>query len=200
MRRYIVYIIFTLSISLNAFYTSAQEINFGVDYFKYSISIYPENAGTLNFGTILTNDGLINIDLLSSDIAVYSLEGNKFLDVRVTIFSPGFIYLNGDTNCPDATCRIPLQVFGAYANRGVDNVNQSIIMNGPPNNVTARFPIKYRGNAPPGPPPTPVYQGYQPNAAQFLETAYLYIYGNITVGSHIVGAYSSNVNITLNYE
>lgn len=200
MQRSIVYLIFSLSISLNALYTYAQEINFGVDYFQYSISIYQENAGTLDFGTLLTNDGLVDIDLLSPDIAVFSIEGNKFLDVRVTVFSPGYIYLNGDTNCSDDTCRIPLQVFGAYANRGVDNVNQSIIMTGSPNNVTARFPIRYRGNAPPGPPPTPVYQGYQPDAAQFLETAYLYIYGNITVGVHNVGSYSSDVNITLNYE
>ncbi|GAB5408496.1 MAG: hypothetical protein BalsKO_08610 [Balneolaceae bacterium] len=176
-----------------------QEINFG-GYYNYSVTVTPETGGILDFGTILTDEGIVNIDITDPSVAVYSIEGVKYLDAFVTISSPGFLYLDGNSGCPDSTCRIPFEVKAAYANRGVNNALQSVELTGSVNNIFGRFPIRYRGAAPPGPPPTPVYEGYLPNAAINLDTAYLYIYGQIDVASHIVGTYSSNVTIAIDYE
>lgn len=190
----ILFILFLLSVNSNA-----QEINFG-GYYNYSVTVTPESGGVLDFGTILTDEGVIDIDITSPSVAVYSIEGVKYLDAFVTVTSPGYIYLDGNSGCIDSTCRIPLEVKAAYANRGVNNALQSIEITGIPTYTSGRFPIKYRGSAPPGPPPTPVYEGYTPSASINIETAYLYIYGQLTVASHIIGTYSSNITIAIDYE
>lgn len=172
------------------------QISFG-SYYNYSVTLMPENGGALNFGTLIVGQGAATIGLLDAGVAIFSIEGVKYLDVTVDITSPGFVYLDGDSGCPDSSCRIAFTSVGAaYANRGNENVNQAVIMNSFP----TTFAVKYRGNAPPGPPPTPAFEGLLPNAASNMETAYLYIYASLNVGSHIVGSYSSNINISINYD
>ncbi|MCG8374196.1 MAG: hypothetical protein MI700_11705 [Balneolales bacterium] len=180
----------------------AQEIDFGSYYYNYSITILPYNGGILDFGTLLMATGLNQIQLTSPSAAIFSIEGINNLDVQVSVTSPLFIYLEGEDelSCTDSSCRIPFDVYASYANRGSESTSQAITFGGINNNLSARFPIRYKGNAPPGPPPTPVYAGYDPNIPSNLDTAYLYIYGDLTVGSHIVGDYSGQVNITIVYE
>ncbi len=66
------------------------------------------------------------------------------------------------------------------------------------NVASAQFPILARGNQPPGPPPTPVYEGYNP--AAFNETAYLYLYGSLNVGNVDAGNYSGSITVTVSYD
>ena len=123
-----------------------------------------------------------------------------FIRLKNSVLIANFIVdINGDLSCQtNPSCRIPFTLQAAYANRGSNNTNQAIIMSVAANIASAQFPIRYRGNVPPGPPPTPVYEGFNPNL--FQETAYLYIYGFVNVGSIDAGSYTSNVTISISYD
>ncbi len=177
----------------------AQELNFGSDYSSiYSVSISDLNPGLdLDFGLLAKNEGVSSLSINESK--VISIEGVRYLDVYVEIMADEYLLKDGNPSCStNPSCRIPFTLQAAYANRGQNNTAQSTIMNVLSFTATALFPIKYRGNAPPGPPPTPVYSGYNP--ALFNETAYLYIYGSINVGNVDAGSYSSDITITVSYD
>ncbi|MBO6792468.1 MAG: hypothetical protein JJ895_01065 [Balneolaceae bacterium] len=177
----------------------AQELNFGSDYSSiYSVSISDLNPGLdLDFGLLAKNEGVSSLSMNESK--VISIEGVRYLDVYVEIMADEYLLKDGNPSCAtNPSCRIPFTLQAAYANRGQNNTAQSTIMNVLSFTATALFPIKYRGNAPPGPPPTPVYSGYNP--ALFNETAYLYIYGSINVGNVDAGSYTSDITITVSYD
>ncbi|HBZ37993.1 MAG TPA: hypothetical protein DEO59_05785 [Balneola sp.] len=86
----------------------------------------------------------------------------------------------------------------AYANRGDNDTNEAYNMTVLSNVASAQFQILQRESGPPGPPPTPVYEGYNPSL--FNETAYIYIFGSLNVGSVDAGSYSGQIMVTLNYD
>lgn len=174
----------------------AQEINFG-EFSNYGVTISELNpAEDLSFGLVIQNEGLKTIDLIDSKVIM--IEGVKYLDVIVDIQADNFLYLNGDTGCADSSCRMPFSLQAAYANRGTNNPNQAILMQVSSNIASAQFPILARQNLPPGPPPTPDNEGYNP--ALYNETVYLYIYGSLNVGNINAGSYSGTVTITVSYD
>lgn len=191
----IVFIITSLSSSTSV---SAQEIDFGQYSSAYSISLSEFNPSEeLEFGTLIQNQGPASIDLVNAK--VLTLEGVKYLDVLVDITADNYLLLNGDLGCEtDPSCRIPFTLEAAYANRGNNNVNESVSITVLSNVASAQFQILQRTNGPPGPPPTPVYEGYDPSI--FNETAYLYIYGSINIGNVDAGSYSSSISVTINYD
>lgn len=188
-------LITSLSSSTSVF---AQEIDFGQYSSAYSISLSEFNPSEeLEFGTLIQNQGPASIDLVNAK--VLTLEGVKYLDVLVDITADNYLLLNGDLGCEtDPSCRIPFTLEAAYANRGNNNVNESVSITVLSNVASAQFQILQRTNGPPGPPPTPVYEGYDPNI--FNETAYLYIYGSINIGNVDAGSYSSSISVTINYD
>ncbi|MDZ7807189.1 MAG: hypothetical protein U5K71_08735 [Gracilimonas sp.] len=176
----------------------AQEINFGDFSSKYTVSITELiPADDLAFGMVIQNEGLKTIDLL--DAKVLMIEGVKYLDVIVDITADNYLFLDNDVSCngTNSNC-IPFTLQAAYANRGNNNTNQAILMQVASNVASAQFPILARGNRPPGPPPTPDFQGYNP--ALFNETAYLYLYGSINVGNVNAGSYSGQITVTVTYD
>lgn len=177
---------------------TAQEINFGEFSSEYGVTLselYP--AETLNFGMVLQNEGLKSVNLLNAKVLM--IEGIKYLDVLVDISADNYLYLNNDVSCNASfTNCIPFTLQAAYANRGSNDTNQAILMQVTSNIASAQFPILARGNRPPGPPPTPPNEGYNP--AVFNETAYLYIYGSINVGIVNSGTYTGNITVTVNYD
>lgn len=176
----------------------AQEINFGKFSSKYSVSITELiPADDLAFGMVIQNEGLKTIDLL--DAKVLMIEGVKYLDVIVDITADNYLYLDNDVSCngTNSNC-IPFTLQAAYANQGSNNTNQAVLMQVASNVASAQFPILARGNRPPGPPPTPDFEGYNP--AFFNETAYLYLYGSINVGNVNAGTYSGQINVTVTYD
>ena len=177
---------------------NAQEIDFGSYNSSYSVTVSELNPGEdLSFGTILQNEGIKNIDLANAKII--TIEGIKYLDVMVDITADDALLLNGDINCSgNASCSIPFTLEAAYTNRGSNNINQAIIMPVIANTATAQFPVQYRGNSPPGPPPTPAHQGYNP--ALYNSTAYLYVYGYLNIGNINSGSYLANITITVTYD
>lgn len=177
----------------------AQEIDFGDYSALYSISLTELSPGmNLNFGTVADNEGLVSIDI--NDAKIYAIEGVKYLDIIVDITADQFLLLDGNLSyASDPTRRIELTMAAAYANMGIQDPSQAIIFNVFGTTASAQFPIKYCGNAPPGPPPTPVYQGYDPTV--FNETAYLYIYASINLpGGIVAGSYTGNINVSISYD
>jgi hypothetical protein len=176
----------------------AQEIDFGDFSSKYSVSLSELNpAQDLEFGTVIQNEGLKQIDILNAKVLM--IEGVKYLDVIVDITADNYLYLGNDIACngTNTNC-IPFTLQAAYANRGSNDTNQAILMQVASNVGSAQFPIEARGNRPPGPPPTPVYEGYNP--ALYNKTAYLYIYGSLNVGNQDAGSYSGEITITVTYD
>ncbi|MEX0685719.1 MAG: hypothetical protein WD267_11360 [Balneolales bacterium] len=139
----------------------------------------------LDFGMVLTNSSINQIELGDSDMVIIAIEGVEYYDVIVTIDAPTILELDSENS-------IPFELSAAYANRGQNQVSDAIYFNG----TIARFPIKRRGDGPPSPPPVPGYNGYTPPTG----TAYLFLYGNITVGEIDAGHYTGNVNITVEYD
>lgn len=178
--------------------THAQEIDFGDFSSKYAVSITELNpAEDLDFGMVIQNEGLKQIDLLNAKVLM--IEGVKYLDVIVDVTADNHLFLGNDISCngTNTNC-IPFTLKAAYANRGMNNTNQAVLMQVASNVATAQFPILARGNQPPGPPPTPVYEGYNP--ALYNETAFLYIYGALNVGNQDAGSYSGEITITVSYD
>ncbi len=176
----------------------AQEIDFGTYSSLYSVSISEFSPGDpLDFGMVVQNSGLNSIDILNSKVMM--IEGVRYLDVIIDITADNYLFFGTDIACNGSNTNcIPFTLQAAYANRGSNNTNQAVIMPVASNVASAQFPILARGNAPPGPPPTPVYQGFNP--ALYNNTAYLYIYGSINVGNVNAGSYTGNITITVSYD
>lgn len=176
---------------------NAQEIDFGT-YFNYSATLSDLSPGTgLDFGTLVASSGVTSLVL--SEAKVLTLEGVKYLDVFVTITADDELLLNGNPACVgNPTCSIDFTLEAAYANRGANNIGQATVITAGINNKTALFPILQRTSGPAGPPPTPVYEGYNP--ALFNETAYIYVYGSINIGAVNAGDYTSNITVSVSYD
>jgi hypothetical protein len=176
----------------------AQEIDFGDFSSKYAVSLTELiPSEDLSFGTIIQNEGLKQIELIDAKVLV--LEGVKYLDVIVDITADNYLFLDNDVSCNGSSTNcISFTLEAAYANQGNNNTNEAVLMQVASNVASAQFPILARGNLPPGPPPTPVYKGYNP--ALYNETAYIYVYGSLTVGNVDAGTYTGNISITISYD
>ncbi len=172
----------------------AQEIDFG-DFFAYSVTV-TELLPTqnLDFGLVTTNSGLNSVTISNSKVV--TITGVRYLDVIVDITAdPNLV----EASCPtNPSCQIPFTLEASYANFGQDNIAQAQIIPVTSNTGTAQFPILQRLSGPPGPPPTPVYEGYDPSG--FNETAYIYLYGSINVGMVNSGSYSADITINVIYD
>lgn len=192
--------VFTTIISLSVSSltnTNAQEINFGDFSSKYAVTLSELSPADLEFGMVIQNEGLKSVDI--QDAKVLMIEGVKYLDVIVDVTADNYLFLDSDVACNGSNTNcIPFTLEAAYANRGQNNTNQAVLMQVASNVASAQFPILARGNQPPGPPPTPVYEGYNP--ALFNETAYLYIYGSLNVGNVDAGSYSGTITVTVSYD
>ncbi len=199
MRILITYIIFLLPLFLNPMIVTAQIdfSGFSSQYSpngSYSTSIIDLGDGTLDFDKLLNDQGVVNIGILDNETLEFELSGVKYLDLFVTVNADANMELLG---CASESCRIPFTLGASFTNRGVNSKAQATeIFIDMSNNGDVVFPIRYRGNLPPGPPPTPFYEGFIPET----EKAYLYIYGSIDVGIKDSGIYSGDITITVNYD
>ncbi len=170
-------------------------IQFG-KYHGYELDLYTQPNPKIDFGMVLLNEGLVNKNI--ADALIIEIEGIRYLDVIVELQADDYIVLDGDiANRTVSNKRIPFTLKAAYANRGADNTNHAILF--PAGNTTdSRFQIRHRTTVPPGPPPTPTHEGYNPNLHK--DTAYLYLYGSLNVGNIHAGAYSGEINVTVYYD
>ena len=201
MKRFNTYILLLLMTFLNNKYLISQEIDFGSYSSQYSVILSEVNPGSaLDFGIIIDQAGETTaIDI--QDSKVFSIEGVEYLDVFVEIIADSHLLLDDDPNNQnDPTRRLPLNLRAAYANLGQDNTGHAINFLVVGSTANALFPIRNKGgNTPPGPPPTPVFEGYNPSL--YNDTAYLYIYPTVTTTGNLVsGSYMGTINISVSYD
>ena len=141
----------------------------------------------MTFGELISNSGVNEINLGDAGMGVFAITGNEELDVVVTMSPPANL-----TRVGNPSDVIPFTLNFAYANKGVNDVNQAIVATG----NTARFQMLGRTSGPAGAPPTPPSAHHTPADA----TAYLYVYGTLTLGSIPAGTYTGMVTIDVVYD
>jgi hypothetical protein len=202
MGKYTNILLFTLVFGL-AIYCNplamAQQVGFGL-YTDSDLTLTKLTPDDLDFGDRISGEGTVQI-LLNDDAAVpIEIEGVAYLDVTVTLTPPDgdYLVLQGDAeNLSEESKRMPIDIRMAYYNRGQEGITEiaakaeAIEVVG--NMVT--FQIRRRPGGPPGPPPVPPHAGYTPPIAK----AYLFIYGDLTVGNVNAGPYSGLINVHVEY-
>jgi hypothetical protein len=173
----------------------AQHISFGT-WAGPGLTLTNGTPQDLNFNDktpiiITGNNQSVTISLNDGEAAVLTIEGTEYLDVTVTVDAPPTLDL-------DATNHIPINIGFAYSNLNPTDIatakTQAVEV--PAGFNTATFPILRRTSGPPGPPPTPPYEGYVPPK----KTAYLFIYGTLgPVGNVNAGLYDGTINVRVEY-
>ncbi|MCF7826365.1 MAG: hypothetical protein K9M55_09015 [Candidatus Marinimicrobia bacterium] len=165
----------------------AQVIQFSV---HVSSALTATKDQDMTFGEVFAGVGPVEINLGDPGMGVFAITGNEDMDVLVELTPP-----IGDelTHTGVSSDVIPFTLKFAYANRGANDVNQAVVVS---SGTTARFQLRQRESGPPGKPPTPPSSLY----TETQTTAYVYIYGSMTVGSIDAGSYTGNVDITVTYD
>lgn len=193
---YRISIILLLFLSWSA--TAVCQIDFK-QYGNYSLAVGELNSNDLDFGQVVTGDGQYIIDI--NNAKIITITGVEYLDVLIEVTAENSLYLNGNPgNAGDPQKTIPFTLQAAYANSiGTPTIGQAkFITEISSNSLIKRVPILERQAQPPGPPPTPPTNAF--DQSQVEETAYLYLYGSITVGDIDAGNYSSEITVTINYD
>ncbi len=178
----------------------AQRVNFGTHADGYQLTLTPLMPDVLEFGDQNSGEGLVQIQLQDNEVVPLEIEGVAYLDVTVTLEPPDGeqLVLTGDPDYIDDENRsMPVTIKMAYYNRGQEGITEEQAKTEAVEVVgnTATFQIRRRPGGPPGPPPTPPHAGYTPPKA----TAYLFIYGDLTVGNVNAGPYSGKINVHVEY-
>lgn len=146
-----------------------------------NVSMTNITDGVLDYGSLLPNEGLVEIPLIDSRTEIIRIQARSFNNVNVTITAPQNLQLN-----PSNT--LPFTLGAAYANQCSENTSQAIPF---PGGNTASFEMVDGG----------FWQkifgcGNRPYYAE----AYIYIYGDINVGNVNAGTYSGIINVYVEYD
>lgn len=190
------FLLITATILVMAGTLCAQHISFGT-WAGAGLTLTKGTPQDLNFNDkspliITGNNQSVTISLTDGEAAVLTIEGTEYLDVTVYVDAPPTLEL-------DATNSIPVSIRFAYSNLnpGEDvTTAKTQAVEVPAGFNSATFPILRRTSGPPGPPPTPPYEGYVPPK----KTAYLFIYGTLgPVGNVNAGLYDGTINVRVEY-
>ncbi|NQT62802.1 MAG: hypothetical protein HQ556_07590 [Candidatus Marinimicrobia bacterium] len=162
---------------------SGQTINFSV---HVASALDATKDADMAFPQVMAGDGITTIGLGDGGMGIFAISGNEELDVEVTLVAPTDL-----VHVTYPAQKMPLNLQLAYANHGVNDINQAKTATG---NI-ARFQMKERESGPAGAPPTPPSSAHTPQ----IVTAYLYVYGTINVGMISSGAYSGTVDLYVQY-
>lgn len=145
-----------------------------------NITVTPITDGELDYGRVVQNQGTVRIQLQDGQTEVIRIDKNLnfwewWLGNRQVI-----VTINSDNNLQHGTgiSTIPFSLGAAYDNQGeTENKQQAQTFSN-----STQFTMPAPWQEPPG----------------NVSTAYLYIYGNITVGNNIeAGDYSGIININV---
>lgn len=180
-RSFSLLVFLAMTFSIQSLY--GQTINFSI---HVSSSLNATKDADMTFPQVFAGDGITAIGLGDGGMGVFAISGNAELDVEVTLVAPAQLV---HTLYPAQTMALNLQF--AYANRGVNDINQATTVSG----STARFQLKERAGGPAGAPPTPPSATHTPE----IVTAYLYLFGTIDVQQIASGAYGGTVELYVQY-
>ncbi|HKJ44230.1 MAG TPA: DUF4402 domain-containing protein [Balneolales bacterium] len=139
----------------------------------------------INFGQVVTNEGLVRLNKGDNGMGVLKITGQKNMDITINIPSSVKLYDASNTNYMNYTIR------AAYNNKGQNDYTQTQPFNVP----SQTFRVGGRNQGPPAPPPTPAHHGYIPPTG----SAWLYLFGNLNVTNVPVGQYHGTITITVIY-
>lgn len=180
-RSFFLLVILCISLTMQPLY--GQSINFSI---HVASSLDATKDADMTFPQVFAGDGITAIGLGDGGMGVFAISGNAELDVEVTLVAPANLV---HTLYPAQT--MPLTLQFAYANHGVNDINQATTVSG----STARFQLKERAGGPAGAPPTPPSATHTPE----IVTAYLYLFGTIDVQQIASGNYGGNVELYVQY-
>jgi len=179
---------------LPAWALQAQTLALNVQSSSQNLSV--TTSGDLNFGNnLMNNQGPVSIPLNSPNTVVVSITGDERCAVDISVTRPpgNALSINGSSD------QIPFTLKAAYANDGQDDTAQAntfIDNNNSPSSTT--FRIEQQGNSNKPPWAGPKCRGGSPGSDK-LSTAYVYIYGDITIGNIRAGTYTGNINLNVQY-
>lgn len=181
----------------------SQEVNFGEFSSRYSITTTLIDS-ELEFGSIFQSQGTKEVDI--DEGAVIEIEGIKYLDIILDISIDSPMEIDG---CSDESCTMQFTLKASYSNSGESSeiaaLNKTKFIGQRTVNfstqsglLTTQFPLLERSSAPPGPPPTPDFEGRDLEAEK--ESVFIFLYGSITSSNNDIGNYASNITISVNYD
>lgn len=130
-------------------------------------------TGDLNFGSVIQNQGTVQIQLSDPETVVLRVEGKENQRIRVSFTPPIALSL-------DAVNTLPFTLRAAYNDTGTNDVSGATVIPQPVTSETFKLPNNQ------GPDKT--------------GTAYIYIYGDILVGIVNAGLYSGTINVFVEYD
>lgn len=158
--------------------------NLQAQFVNFELEIEPELSASvksnLQFGQVLVNSGTQQVNLGDVNMGVFTISSLKSQLVTINLDFPRELTLAGGASGNNV---IPIFLEASYNNRGSDNYQTSIPVEG----SSARFKILEDAIA-------------NDANTQFWETAYIYIFGSITVGDIADGNYSGSILLTVFYE
>ena len=181
MRAFSSLVFLAMALTIQPLYS--QTINFSI---HVASSLDATKDADMTFPQVFAGDGITAISLGDGGMGVFAISGNAELDVEVTLVADAQLV---HTLYPAQT--MPLTLQFAYANQGVNDINQAVTVTG----STARFQLKERSGGPAGAPPTPPSATHTPE----IVTAYLYLFGTIDVQQIASGSYGGNVELYVSY-
>ncbi len=173
---------------------------------SHGITVEADN-NVLSFGQITTDDHVVKIDQDDTRSVVISIEGIANRDVDVYMYTErstypdNFLFLELESGDFDENNKLSAEFFMAFYNRvppGKEGDDLFSTVRGNAQPITgdmATFQIQRRTQGPPGPPPTPNHEGFEPNRAK----AYIILYGNLYPDQVSAGKYSETITIHVEY-
>lgn len=151
-------------------------------FIHFQMRVEPEMSAdvvqNLEFGEFISNSGTQRIEKGSSNMGIFEIRGLRNQNVAVTLEPPEKL-LHTD---PDISQQIPVSLEASYTTGSDQNAEQSQPFSG--NN--AWFTI---GN-----------QSSQSASNQAWQSAYVFIFGSITIGEVPDGTYEGQLLLTVEYQ
>lgn len=133
----------------------------------------------LSFGQLYQNTGPVSVGMGAENMGIFSISGSPIQKVRVSLQSPELLR-HADRSLNDS---LEVSIQAAYANRGANRVEDAR----PFNDEQAQFQMMEN-------------TGNLTSAALLRDvTAYIYIFGNLSVGDVEPGLYDGDVVIEVEY-
>lgn len=133
----------------------------------------------LSFGELYQNTGPVQVSMGADNMGIFSISGAPIQKVRVSLQSPDLLH-HADRSLGDS---LEISIQAAYANRGANRVEDARLFN----DDQAQFRMMEN-------------TGNLTSAALLRDvTAYIYIFGSLSVGNVEPGLYDGEVVMEVEY-
>lgn len=138
-----------------------------------------QTVQTLQFGELYQNAGPVQVSMGEGNMGIYSISGNPTQWVRVTLDTPGLLR-HADRSLGDS---LEISIQAAYANQGANRVEDAQLFG----NSEAQFQMMQSAGS------------LTPTQMMRDVTAYIYLFGEISVGDVEPGLYDGQIVMQVEY-